>query len=488
MAGFVLGMVGFQRYFASLGRPFSLWDLVYLSLQLFTLESGSVTGDLPWQLQVARLLAPGVLVYTAAKALLEIFRDQLQLFQVRFAQDHVVICGLGEKGYRLAVSCAEQGYRVVVLEKDAANSRFQSCRTRGMINLIGDATDTEQLRRAGVQRAHYLFSVLGDAGDNAEVAVGARELVKERRNGSLTCFIHIAPPELAMLLREKEIAAQKPDAFRLEFFNIYERGARALLHEHPAMSGTEAEKTEPPPILIVGLGSLGAELVVQLAKLRFEAFRTDGEPLPVIIVDRRAEEKKALLLSRYPQLGKVCDLMTRQIDIHSREFQQAEFLFNEQGQCRIARAYVTLGDDVQGLSAALSLRQHLTASRTPIVVSMTHEAGLARLLEGEEGSGQDFDNLHAFGLLDRTCTAELLTLGTHEILAREIHEAYVRGRIRAGETRETNVAMAPWAELRREVQEFQPRTGRSYYRGIEAGRLRHCTVLRLESAALRVSR
>lgn len=447
LAAFVLGVIGFHRYFSALGKPVSIWDLVYLTLQLFTLESGSVTGALSWQLQIARLLAPGVLVYTAARALLEVFRDQLQLFRVRFARNHVVICGLGEKGYRLAISCVKQGYRVVLLEVDSANSRIRNCRSRGMIVLAGDATDIEQLRRAGVTRARYLFSVLGDAGDNAEVAVSVRDIVTNDRKGILTCFIHIAAPELAILLREKEIAAQKPEAFRLEFFNVSERGARALLHQYPAMTGAESEKTKPPAILVVGLGSLGSAGIIQLAKLRYEMFKTDGEPVPITIVDERAEEKKALLLSRYPQLGLVCKLIARQIDVNASEFLQADFLFNTQGQCLISKAYVTLDDDVQCLSAALSLRQHLKAQRIPIVVSMAHDAGLARLLEGKDGSGQDFDNLHAFGLLDRTCTAELLTQGTNEILAREVHEAYVRDRLRAGETRVTNAALAPWSEL-----------------------------------------
>ena len=48
---------GFHGYYQSRGEPGTFWDLVYLSLQLFTLESGSVTGELSWPLQVARLLA-----------------------------------------------------------------------------------------------------------------------------------------------------------------------------------------------------------------------------------------------------------------------------------------------------------------------------------------------------------------------------------------------------------------------------------------------
>jgi len=71
----LLGVIGFTRYFA-VHMPEATWfDSVYYTLQLFSLESGSFTGEVPWQLQVARFLAPGVIVYTAINALLVVFRD-----------------------------------------------------------------------------------------------------------------------------------------------------------------------------------------------------------------------------------------------------------------------------------------------------------------------------------------------------------------------------------------------------------------------------
>ena len=69
-----LGGVGFSLYFSSLGEPRSLLDVFYLSLQLFTVESGSLAGPVPIELEVARLLAPSVLGYTAVKGLLILFR------------------------------------------------------------------------------------------------------------------------------------------------------------------------------------------------------------------------------------------------------------------------------------------------------------------------------------------------------------------------------------------------------------------------------
>src|SRR5437867_7742418 len=53
-----LGYIGFQRHFLAIASPRSSLEILYRSLQLFALEFGDVSGRLPWQLEVARLLAP----------------------------------------------------------------------------------------------------------------------------------------------------------------------------------------------------------------------------------------------------------------------------------------------------------------------------------------------------------------------------------------------------------------------------------------------
>src|SRR3972149_6763076 len=255
-----LGYIGFSKYFVSLGETRSGWDILYLSLQLLTLESGSIHGPVSWELEVARLLAPTLVAYTAIKALVAIFHEQLQLFCVRFIRDHVVICGLGRKGLLLARAFHDYGYRVVVIEQERESSKLESCREMGATLLIGNATDPELLREAQVQRAIYLFSVCGNDGVNAEVAVHAQDLTANRKGKPLTCFIHIADLELKNLLREKEIAAQKVDSFRLELFNVFESGARALLNEHPAFSPAGGVEGKRAHMLVVGMGRMGNSL------------------------------------------------------------------------------------------------------------------------------------------------------------------------------------------------------------------------------------
>ncbi|MFH1116811.1 MAG: NAD(P)-binding protein, partial [Pseudomonadota bacterium] len=222
----VLGYVGFAAHSARHNQNHSIWDNFYLTLQLFTMESGSVEGINNRSLGIARFLAPVAALYTAIITLALVFREQIQMLSVRFISKHVVICGLGRRGLTLATSFLERGFQVVVIERDQSNELIMQCMDNGAIVIVGNASDQEILLKAGVDRAEYLISVCGEDGINAEVAVDAREISSRRKGDPLKCVVEIDDFELCRLLKGQELGMIAADRFRLEFFNSYLRAAK----------------------------------------------------------------------------------------------------------------------------------------------------------------------------------------------------------------------------------------------------------------------
>lgn len=442
-----LGFIGFSKYFIALAerRPFS--NILYLTIQLLVLESGSVPGPVPWELDLARFLAPLMAASAAVKGLALIFREQFQVLQARFLANHTVICGLGKKGMRLVRHFRQRNDRVLVIEKDAENESIDKGRNLGAIVLIGNAADPEILRRARCHKAKNLISVCGSDGVNAEVAVRARRLVPANRDTALACSVHIVDPRLCNLLKEKEMEARPANAFRLEFFNEFDVGARFWLNEYPPFGQEGKDVSLRPHLLVIGVGGLGESLLVQAAR-KWDAFpHTLGEKLGLTIVDRLAESKKEYLCLRYPSLEKSCDLAALQMDVESAQFERARFLFDNDGRGEVTSIFVCLDNDSLGLSAALSLRRHFRGTRLPIVIRMSYEDGLSNLLQEEHACDENQALLHPFGLLDRVCLADLALGGTNEILARAIHEDYIVEQHKIGQTPETNQALVSWENL-----------------------------------------
>jgi hypothetical protein len=201
-----LGCIGFAKYFASTGETRSVWDILYVTLQLFTLESGALSGPVGWELQAARFLAPLLAVYTAIQAAASIFREQIQMLRMRFLKDHIVICGLGRKGYLLSRAFRSRGERVIVIEQDTDNDLLIQCRRDGIVVLLGNATDSTLLRQARVDRAKYAICVCGNDGTNAEIAALVHKLVSSRKGKALSCLVHMYDLRLYNLVREREMA------------------------------------------------------------------------------------------------------------------------------------------------------------------------------------------------------------------------------------------------------------------------------------------
>jgi len=448
-----LGYWGFQRHFGALDESRPFWTLFYLTLQLFVLESGGVSADVPWQLNVARFLAPVVAASAAVAALLVVFRDQIESLMIGRMSGHAIVCGLGEKGSLLVRSLRERGHGVVAIERDAGNNFIGAARLGGAHVVVGDTRSEEVLRRAGARRARHLIAVCGDDGANAEIALQARSMSASRSRGALTCSAHIVDPRLCLLLRRQELAGFSTPSFRLDFFNVFESGARALLRDFPTVFTPAPSADQGPHLLVVGLGHLGESLVVHAARMWRDLENRGGERLRVTIVDEQAELKAQLLAQRHPELSAACDLIPRKMSLDSPEFEREAFLGTADESPHVGMAYVCVEGDGPALSAALTLHRRLGRHGVPVVVALVRSRGLGGLLEKPHTSA-GFERLHALVLLERTLSAELLLGATYETLARGMHEEYVQQQVReGGRSPETNPAIAAWGSLAESLRE-----------------------------------
>ena len=116
-------------------------------------------------------------------------------------------------------------------------------------------------------------------------------------------------------------------------------------------------------------------------------------------------------------------------------FQQADFLGDRGPSRGPARVFVCLDDDsLKPLGGAGAGPAQPRPATRPSSCAWPRTPGLAVLLRDVDAGSGSFQHLRAFGLLDRTCHPDQVLRGTHEILARAIHEDYLRQQSAAGVT------------------------------------------------------
>jgi hypothetical protein len=448
-----LGFLGLRSYQTrAMVKDPEMADTAYETLRLFTFDvSLGVDHKKGLALQIARFTAPLLLVLTTLQAFIVLFYGRWLLLLARLYRGHVVIAGYGLKGLLLARRFLEEGWRVVVIERDEQSSSLEELSRLGVPVVLGDATDRAQLHRAQVHRASVLVCLTGDDRTNAEVAFASQGLAGRRPGRPLDCLVYIVDPRLCSLLTEQELEAADADSYRLHFFNPFERGARIVLDELPPFGGPG----ESPRLLVIGLGALSQSFLVQT----IQAWSASGreERLSITVVDRDAQERVGALAARYPAISRCCTVEGLSIDPGSAVFEEGSFLCDGPGGGAFTRAYVLLRDESEGLSAALTLLDVLGRRRPPILLVLEQESRLVEMLRTREQESGAPAELRAFGLLDRVLQPGFLLGTTTEILARAIHEEYVRDQQRLGGTERTNPSLAPWESLAEDLRESNRR-------------------------------
>lgn len=421
-----LGIAGFREHPDSRGQ--SAIGLIYLALQLFPLQSGAVAPPLPWTLEVARFLAPAVTVYAAGRALLELLGEQVARVRLRRWSRHVVIAGAGRRGTQLAHAFLAQGDRVVVVDRNLSASGAPACRSAGALVLEGDATAASMLKEAGASRARVTIAACGEETTNAAVAVTLHTLPGSGRPGeSNTCVALLADPQLCRLLSEAELGGRRLEHFRLEFVNIFEWAARALLDRHP-ISGPAAASHH---LIVAGLGRLGRALIIQAVRGRPAG---GGGNVPhITVIERDAAAAVSQFLSGQPGLADACTITPvplESLDATARELPPARV------------AFVCFDNDSVAFTTALTLGRAQPSLN--VAVRTTELAGLAPLLDGAR--------LLPFDLIRETCRPSLM-FGLNESLALALHQDYRQSRP-PGDSSPANV---PWHALSEEFRESNRR-------------------------------
>lgn len=420
------------------GSAYTAWDRLYAVPDLFALSFANDYAAVDGRIQAARFLGPLVTGATFIQASALLFREQVDRLRLRVWRDHVVVCGLGEKGLRLAMSFKDAGRRVAAVELDPASPGVPAARAHGVAVLVGDATDPAVLGQTGVRRAGELVAAADD-GTNAGIAALAREIDRAGTARPLHCAVHLLDPQLCHLLRS-EALEDAAEGVRLEFFNVHQQAARAWLAAEPVLE----PDGRPAHLVVVGVGQLGQSLVVAAGQRWAE--RDGGGRLPVTLVDREASGRLQALRLRHPSLERWCDLAPLGLDL-DRPVPEAVDAFTDLLRSgRVTAVFVALDGDAAALSAALTVRQVLGTRPASVLVRTRSEAGLGVLL----GVGRSAVPVVAFSPLDRTCTAEIVAGGTHEQVARALHDDYLARARRDGGG---GAAAVPWDELPEALRE-----------------------------------
>lgn len=426
-----------QRMDRNTTGRWSKTDALYMTLQLFTLESNVPVSEpnQPLELQIARVLAPAIAGYTFFVTVALLLEQQLGRMKVRFLKNHVVICGLGDRGWHLAQDMLATHDEVVVIEMDPNSEHAEALDASGGVVVVGDARDATVLRSANAHRARCVVSLCTEDASNLAVASCLKEMSREHVAKGMNepeVYVHVSDRELGKYYRETVGSAALRN---VHFFDIFDSSARALLAEFPPDLYLK-EKGDEPHILVVGFGELGKRLVLHAAR---GCQYGDGRRARITVVDSDASVKKESLLMDFPKIESICSIEFVNGDVQDSRFRTISASVGKTANCAV---YVCLDSDEDGIAVSLLLWRELRTSDIPIIVATRQRSCLA-WLPARPSSGR---GVMAFDVTQSACSQEAILGAVLDKKARSIHEDYVRHRVAEGEVFGEGVLVG-WDEL-----------------------------------------
>jgi len=175
-----------ERYFgAPVGGVAPDWDVA--AFYTFTLLFGEVAGTIPedWLGQAFMYGLPVLGILFLAEGLFKlgftIFnkKENMEKWMSTLAatsRGHVILCGLGQVGYRTLEELLALGCQVFVIEKNKDNEFIQTARMKGVDVLVGDARSETIIRSLNIEGARAVVIVTNDDLANLEIAMDVREV------------------------------------------------------------------------------------------------------------------------------------------------------------------------------------------------------------------------------------------------------------------------------------------------------------------------
>ena len=437
----ILGVIGFSKNLAIVDKDkeYPITTLLFMTVQLFFLKSGAQPEPVNWELETARWLSVIVSSGALIQGLLLGFRKQFQEWLCRFQKGHAIVCGFGTKGKFIFKDLINQGYVVIVLDKNLLAEEILKIDHEGGYYLTRDTTLTESFDGVGINRCSKIFITCGMDVINIQVADA---LFKAYCSGNfsstrkLNIYIHCRENRVFNVLmlckpENKNISTQR--------FDSITNGVRAFTESQPFdYLPISHESGYRVNLLVLGCSEEADSFVIHLARLGH--FANNLKPIVTLIAPNGKKWEENLLF-KFPQLKNIIDLEIHEYEIESilsRNLITSLIAENS----RIITILVSNNIEEKALAITMECKQISEGTKIPILINLRSGFSLNDMFKNNPER-----RIIPLCITELGCdTAQIIKEKLDEI-AKIIQQDYLATRKAKGYKLYDTPANRPWDEL-----------------------------------------
>ncbi len=426
LIAFFSGVYGFRD--TSPDLPLS--TCVYLTIQLFTLESGASVSNPTFALELARWLAPATTLGSVIASVVVSLQKLRTWFGLRFETTDSIVMGLSPETRQLALEIMDRCKRrrrvyAVSLDNDVAENDI--LKRSGVVFINSDPSQIDVLGKICLRSVERI--ICGSSCDlsNIEVALAVDDACRKiSRDKPLQIAVQVRDLAVRDVFQRNnilELSALSSSSFHI--YNPARNLARLLFERYPLeqMSNDSGVTVGSDIQLILPrLDDLAIACLVQAARIGY--FREGGR-LKVLLLSSVACSDIALIQSYYPGIANCIDLEPITIDDH--DFLSACALrISQLGEGSRSTVFLGSKDEHQAFSQALLFNERLRNSkgRWRLILSAGPDSVLRRIISNDSSASKLQHRIGFFPVASESVGVDAVFNHTLDRVARIIHQTW----------------------------------------------------------------
>ncbi len=408
--------------------PHSLGEYLntfFRTLQLVTLQFPTqFANDVPWQLQIARLLLPLVAVAASINVLVGSMSRPFRLALLPRARDHAIVIGDAKLTEAALVKLAERGEQIVVVAPSHDPTRRDALEGLGLTLVDADPEQPGVWKALNVKEAAALLLTGRNDLLNLNLAMSAVQAAAGRDAAR-------QPLPLAVLIEREDLARELDAALD----GIARRNGVRYHRLSPDKEGVRLELAQLAPVfaktardaashvLIAGLNGQWEQVVGQIL------MATQDHPTKRPILSFMVSSEESARLDRWRAARPDLELVMEMEQLASVGLMPAPSAVADWRARRGApHLAVVMTGETDAVAVALALRRpggDFDIGAAPVLVRQEHEDRLLAALAATSVRDRDFTGLHAFGGLIRAESIARVLDRKGDDLAMALHASYL---------------------------------------------------------------
>jgi hypothetical protein len=454
VTAFFMAIFGFDMLYTEAGIKRSFIDYAFQSIKIFGMEfPDEFDSPLPIPLEIARWLAPAVILYTATKAVIYFIRREFNSLLIQSKRDHIIINSLNEQSRFLISDLLDKGKKVIVVSAIENPKKLDKLEKQGAIVVDGDLHSDKFLKNIAAHNAKYFILMQDNDETNISDAMTIYDyLVKKGRHKKQIIYTHVADDIKLTELKELNFFEEftkkimKELNCEIRIFSSYERISRFIFNTYSPdiYNPVFTEDDDQLHVAVIGSGKLVQSMIIRLArlghyanlkKLKVSVFYDNGK-LP------------SILERNFPRLKELIDINYYNTDLTIFNGDNYEKIHAEHP---ISVTYMLCENDSLSTSILNKLSKVKTIKNLDIVLTLINPDGI--LSKYYDAKQIESITLHKFIIRQKAFTGDAILSEKLDEMAKIIHEDYYNRQKEQGKLKpEKKASHNPWELLPVELQ------------------------------------